>query len=335
MDNRVTRKRLSDFLAYEWIFVIIICVLSIVVWELVYMVGEVRLTVGQNFKFYYDQTIDNKDGKLYSLISDKSISYDILSLDYELLSEKYNVLSSRLVLKEGDILITDCKQDYTQPEDGSQPQPLQVRLKSAVDNLYGYSFNQMLIDAQTYLRDNFIKDDKKAVAFDGCDYDNLDQDKIALVFRNRMKKDNRFRTEVQIQNGIELEKGRVQKLYKEVIDFQKLLSLKDSKPDLFFIYTKGEQNLQFADDRDKPYYQSIVKNEENSNRKNNIYALKVNALATQGKTDPSTYFTMNDKQSAEDVCIMAFNFRSAQPHLQYECICFINTIVRECSDLLD
>ena len=160
MDNRVTRKRLSDFLAYEWIFVIIICVLSIVVWELVYMVGEVRLTVGQNFKFYYDQTIDNKDGKLYSLIEEKSISYDILSLDYEQLSEKYNVLSSRLVLKEGDILITDCKQDYTQPEDGSQPQPLQVRLKSAVDNLYGYSFNQMLIDAQTYLRDNFIKDDK-------------------------------------------------------------------------------------------------------------------------------------------------------------------------------
>ena len=224
MDNRVTRKRLSDFLAYEWIFVIIICVLSIVVWELIYSIGEVRLTVGQNFKYYYDQTIDSKDGKLYSLINDKSISYDILSLDYEQLNEKYNVLSSRLVLKEGDILITDCKQDYTQPEDGSQPQPLQVRAKSMVDNFYGYSFNQMLSDAQNYLLDNFIKEDKKAVAFDGYDYDNLDQDKISLVFRNRMKKDNRFRTEFQIQNGIELEKGRVQKLYKEVIDFEKLLS---------------------------------------------------------------------------------------------------------------
>ena len=55
MDNKLTKKRLSDFLAYEWILTIIIAVAAIVVWELVYTMSAVRLTVGQAFKYYYDE----------------------------------------------------------------------------------------------------------------------------------------------------------------------------------------------------------------------------------------------------------------------------------------
>jgi hypothetical protein len=54
MDNKITKNRLSNFLAYEWIVIIIVCVVLIFVWEIVYTVGAVRLTAGQKFNFYFD-----------------------------------------------------------------------------------------------------------------------------------------------------------------------------------------------------------------------------------------------------------------------------------------
>ena len=67
-----------------------------------------------------------------------------------------------------------------------------------------------------------------------------------------------------------------------------------------------------------------------------IYAINLGAMPTvEGKTNPSDLCTMRDSESAENVCIMVFDFRSYQPHLQFETISFINTIVRNCSTLLD
>ena len=57
MDNKLTKKRLHDLLSYEWILMIIICVVSIVFWEIVYDFSAVKLTAGQNFRYYFDYNI--------------------------------------------------------------------------------------------------------------------------------------------------------------------------------------------------------------------------------------------------------------------------------------
>lgn len=344
MDNKITKRRLSDFLAYEWILMIVISIVAIVVWELAYTIGAVRLTVGQEFKFYYDQTIMGDSSVLHDLFDDKNtFSYDVLSVSSESLTSEYNVLATRLTVQEGDILITDCKGIDDVPEN-PEDKPKEIRAKTMIDNYYGYSFEQMLADGQNYLLTTFMKDGSTQSVFDTYNESNLDQAKIESVFRARMKKDNRFRKESQIKDGIKLETERVKQLYKELICFEELLSHKnDSAYDgLFLKYTKYEQTFNRLDENseDKEYWEKAVQEEKDNGRENLVYALKVEGLtkhATTEHSNPSKYFTVRgaEEATAKDVCIMAFNFRSYQPHLQYECISFINTIVRECSNIYD
>ena len=98
MDSKITKKRLSNFLSYEWIVLIIFCVLSIIVWELVYTMTSVRLTVGQKFKFYYDY--DLYSGANSTLVShlkeDEAFSYDVQNISAEWLLEANDLLSTRL-----------------------------------------------------------------------------------------------------------------------------------------------------------------------------------------------------------------------------------------------
>ena len=352
MDNRITKKRLSDFLAYEWIVMIIIAVISIVVWEFAYTVGSVRLTVGQQFKFYYDQAISSTNmDKLYSLMWDKNdervFSYDVLSFDSESLTSDYNVLSVRLSVQEGDVIVTDCKQPADDAEDKS------IRAKTIIDSMYGYSFNQMLKDAKIYLRDNYLKDELKTTTdytanpdadLDAATlYENLDESKIEARFRLRMRKDNRFRSESQKLDGIKDEKVRLENLCKEVKDFEKLLNLESTRSDLFFKYTKYEQTMNSAErQEDKEDYQKLVERETAAGRANNIYGLKVenlnkdaNGTPYENKSNPTDYFKCMGTDNAKDVVILAFDFWKYQYDLQFETISFINAIVRDCSTILD
>ena len=344
MDNKITKRRLSDFLAYEWILMIVISIVAIVVWELAYTIGAVRLTVGQEFKFYYDQTIIGDTSELHDLLNEKNtFSYDVLSVNSETLTSEYNVLSTRLTVQEGDVLVTDCQGIDIVPEN-SEEKPAEIRVKTMIDNYYGYSFEKMLEDGQNYLLTTFMKYGKTNDVFTAYDESNIDENKVESVFRSRMKKDNRFRKESQIKDGIQLELGRVKNLYKELIDFAKLLGYKTANAeddDLFLRYTKYEQTLNRLDDNseDKEYWEKAVQEEKDNGRENLVYALKVEGLvkhSTTENTNPSKYFTVRgaEEATAKDVCIMVFNFRSYQPHLQYECISFINTIVRECSNIL-
>lgn len=344
MDNKITRKRLSDFLAYEWIVVIIVIIASIIAWELAYTIGSVKLTVGQEFKYYYDQNVySTGEGKLYSLMLDKkALSYDILEFYGESLSSDFNVLSTRLSVQEGDIIITDSKE----AEEGQPAQ--QVRAKSIVDHMSGVSFEKLLKDAKTYLRDNFLQDGLKTVsdytANPDADldlavlYENLDSAKIQAHFLKRMRKDNRYRTDTQKAEGIELEKVRIEKLCTEVQDFEKLILAESTHPDLFFRYTRFEQSLAFAEEqRDKERYEEYLKEQQEC-----IYGLNVSALKDyntdkgEQKTNPTEYFTLiGSNGKADNIVIMAFDFWDYQYDLQFETISFINTIVRQCSDILD
>ena len=335
MDNRITKKRLSAFLSYEWILVIVICVAMVAVWELIYTVASVKLSVGQRFKYYFDVNVFGSDVAVEKTIDDDSVfSYDVLEYSGEQLSTAYNVLANRLATYDGDVMFTDCRDNSTAEE------KKEIRAKFVVDNYYGYSFEVLLKDAQNYLLENFMKDGLTAEkVFSEYNLNNFDRAKIEQTFRNRMKKDNRFRKEADIQNGVGLEQYRVQKLYAEVIDFSKLLSLKETHPDLFMVYTMYEQSIEFPGKIDVEYFKRQYQKEIDAGRVNQIYALKLDALAKyktgNTKTDPSNYVVYYGEYTAKDVCITVLDFKSEQPHLQFETISFINAIVRDCSNLLD
>jgi hypothetical protein len=344
MDNKITKNRLSNFLAYEWILIIIVCVALIFVWEIVYTVGAVRLTAGQKFNFYFDERVDGKTDAVYQVISNDVFSYDVITVTGEQLSGDFNVLTARLAIQEGDILFTTNKQEYTQGEEGSNEVPTakKVRVKEMIDDIGLYSLEQMLKDGQDYLLQEFFVSGADYTAFNSFNQSNIDKTKVEKVFRERLKNDNRFRKESQILDGIKLEEKRVESLYKNLIDFAKVLALKDTCPELFTIYTKGEQSLAFSTDSDDiNRWTSVVNAEKNNGRENQIYAINLGAFTSsqyfdnKTKSNPSKFFTLTGSESAENICVTVFNFKSYQPHLQYETISFINTFIKECSTILD
>ena len=329
MDNKLTKRRLSDYLSYEWILMIVVAVVMIVVWEFAYTVGAVRLTVGQDFKYYYDESISSLSATDFDdlLTSDGTFSYDVLKRHYETLTSDYNVLSIRLSIQEGDVLITDSKE----PEEGATGDERLIRAKSAIDNFdYNiYCLDTMLSDAITYLN-QFV--DGEVVGNYQVDIAKLNDSKINDLFLERMKKDNRFRSEEQKQEGFKLEKGRIEKLLKEVSDFKYFL---DNAPDsAFYRYTKYSQTFEYTENaEEKANYETRMNKEISEGRENARYAINAAGL-TGGAHNPSEYFKMSGADNADNVVIMAFNFLEYQPHLQFEVISFFNTVIRTCSNFI-
>ena len=71
MDNKLTKKRLSDFLSYEWIIILVAIIAAIFVLELIYTVSATRITTGQKFTFYLDQdiyTYESSDKDIFDLL---------------------------------------------------------------------------------------------------------------------------------------------------------------------------------------------------------------------------------------------------------------------------
>ncbi len=313
MDNKITKRRLHDFLAYEWIAIIAVIIAGIIAWNLIFTMTGVRLTVGQDFKFFYDETIESSSSNdVYELFERKDasgktvFSYDILKFGHEALLSEYNVLRDRLTVQEGDVIITDASEPS---EEGGT-----VRAEAIVDNYPVCDFESLKDDAEKYLaqflKDNYLEQDGNVkVGVDVTDFSNFDASKIEAVFRQRMKKDNRYRTESQKQEGIKLEKERISDLCREVKKFRYLLEQGD---EYFFKY--------------KRYDQTVDKR----------YGLKVESLSGGAEKDsPSKYFKKKGATDAKDVVILVFDLIEHQPHLQFEAIAFINAIVYGCSNLYD
>ena len=328
MDNKITKKRLYNLLSYEWILMCFIIAAAMIAWELIYTIGAVRLTPGQQFKYYLDQSIYMGDNvELFNLVKDDdALSYDVLKFDTEALISGSNVLATRLTIYDGDIIFTDSVGSNSQTKKN-------IRAKEVVDLFSIYPLEDLVIDAQKYLKDNFLTDGITAENAE-LEYENLSKEKIKNVFLNRMKGDNRFRTEQEKADGIKLEEQRIEKLCAEIKDFKKFLNHAiNNQPELLYRYTKYEQvydNSKLDGINEEDY--AIIYHEEEQRRPNAIYGINVAEL--KGGTDPSNYVKVENASDAKDVVMMAFNFLEQQPHLQFEVISFMNTIIRTCSNII-
>lgn len=329
MDNRLTKRRLSDFLSYEWIMIIVVIIAAIILWELVYTMTAVKLTSGQQFKYYYDQNMSSlNDSEFYSIITDNddpTFSYDVLSIGSEALSSEYNVLNVRLSVYEGDVIFTDSVEE----ENGAS------RAKSIIDSERVYVMGDLLTDGVNYLA-KFLKDefkdvsDVKSAVFD---YGNLDENKIRANFLERMKKDNRFRSDAQKEEGFSLECERIKKVCAELEKFDYLMSVGEEKG-LFYRYTKYSQS--FKESQDNADLQAALDNEISEGRENAVYGINLEKL-TGGKRSVAEYFRRADKTDAVGAVLLAFDFYDVADakltDLQFETVSFINKIVDEFSDI--
>lgn len=309
MDALVTKKRLSDLLAYDWLKMIIIAICGIVLFEIIFTVSAVRLAPGQTFNYYYDiNIVEEKD--VYNLVKD-SFSYDVIGgVKSEKLSKDYDVLQYRASTNDPDAIITD-----TVVDDSGQ-----VRAKSLIDNYVFYSFEALYSDAFNYV----------SRFYDG---DTLNTEKVKEHFLSRQKGDNRFRSQAEKDKGILDEIKRIENLKVDVDDFGRFLSGADES--LFFRYTKFAQTYEFLEDeKAKANYQKAIENAEKNGRANAIYGLNVSELKG-GSVDPSEMFRVAGNSTADNVIIMIFNHAIVDDKenvLQFETITFLMKIIRTCSD---
>lgn len=285
----------------------------IFVWELIFQVASVRVTMGQTFKYFVDYTvtINNESSFQQLLVDEKALdSLNILKLDRETLDKENNVLFTRLELKDGDVIFTDKVKD----EDGY------ARAQAIIDNGYVYTLDRLLSDAENYL-ESFKTNGE------------FDDAKIQANFLQRMSRDNRFRTEQEKADGIVAEKARILRLSSEVQDFRYLLSQDD---ELFFRYTRFEQTYEIAIEENKLGYLKNIEFEKNNGRENARYGINLGKLkGNANKKSIASYFSVTGEQGAENVVLMAFDFFNNQPNEQFEVITFINSIVRSCSNIFE
>lgn len=335
MDNKITKKRLSDFIAYEWVAIVVVIAIIVAGWEVFYALFSVRLTPGQKFKYFIDYNVTISNGVELHQISTSNFSYDVLESGSEWLSnagfsDSFNLLEDRLRSYDGDIIFTDSLA-VDKPT-----KKLNVRSKSLVDIYNVYSLNKLLSDARTYVRDNFFADEYKNQAIETISYteDKIDNQKLEQVFLARMKGDNRFRTAEQKSLGVESEKQRIAQLCKEITDFAKFIDYANTqKPELLYRYTRFEQSVQVAinDNNEADRIQAEQNYQRELNyRPNEPYGINLEHL-TNGTVNPSRYFKAGDNVDAKHLVLMLFDFRIIQPHLQYEAISFVNSIIREFS----
>lgn len=316
MENKITRKRLSDMFAYEWIMIAAVILAAIFLLELFYSLFSVKLTTGQQFRIFYDtKIIDSSEDLVYLLEKKNTFSFDVLDLATETVDSTGNVLSARDVLGMGDVIITDAEKD-------EEDETAFTRAENIAMGLTMYTMDELLADAEEYL------DSLKAAPDGGYSYEELDHSLIERGFNERLGKDNRFRTAEQKTEGLALEEERIEKLTRNYADFKKLLELDDQ------LVAAGEEGI---------FYRSKL-NGETEER----YGLRAAEL-TNGKEAASKFFSI-DKYgenyeiiiSSENVIIMFFdryedsnNYEyKGKGALQFELLSFISVVVRECSDLL-
>lgn len=332
MDNKITKKRLSHLLAYEWITVLLAMAAAIVCWALLFSVTSVQPTVGQAFKYYLDENINGQNqSEFYDGLAEGSVfSYDVLTVSSESLLASTNVLSVRLSIYEGDVIISST--DDTDVKNGAAE-------KLVDDYTRMYDLDKLNDDAAEYLA-KFLKDEfnrldgeeKKSAA---RSYSNLDEDKIDARFSERMKGDNRFKTDAQKKEGKQKERDRIKNLCEQATDFNRLLT---ERSDIFFTYTRYEQSAENAKGTDdEASYRDLYEQEVAAGRKDVKYGLRLDKFSETEKKgeDPSHFFRADGKADATGITVLAFDFLEQQPDLQFEVISFMNHLVRRFSTILD
>ena len=157
MDNKITKRRLSNMLSYDWIFILVVVVVACVAWSLIYTMAGVRLSAGQTFNIQYYYTVSaSKSGELADDLEEKNVfSYDVIGgVGTEALDEKYGaqILQARASTHEGDVMVIDSKPvKDTVTVDGKETEVEVSNFMAFVDGYPMYDMEALLADAESYL----------------------------------------------------------------------------------------------------------------------------------------------------------------------------------------
>lgn len=330
MDNKITKKRLGNLFAYDWIMMIVAMFICVIAWELLYAFTSVTLTPGQGFYYYYDYEINGGNNDSFKRYLSNTFSYDILewrgsSMPAEKIDQ--DVIELRYAVNEVDVVFTS-----TRAVENAQTGYQVSRAKKLIDRYDAYDFRELYSDCEKYLS-QFLKDGKTNV----LDFNEYDLAKIKSHFHKRQSGDNRYKwNKISEQDEID----RISKLCKELADFKIVLDYEAGLPreeSIFYYYHKYEFSLSSStSESQKAKYQEKYDLEGGEKP----FGLKLENLpndTTGENKKPSVdeFFRMENASDSKNVILTVFDVAYLQPDLQFETISFVNTVVRSFSTILN
>lgn len=227
MDAKITKKRLGLLLSYDWIKIAAICAAAVMLWLVLLTSLATRATKGQCFDIYTYIGVrlsTNELGSLDTLQEKNALSNDVLDLtSYTLNEDGYEdmILSVRFQTGEGDIMLIA---DTADTVDGSGNVTRYGGLRdylsgymscsaclntdlTGYEDQNGYVYTNYFADCEEYLNGFFFTDGQP-------DYENgtLDKEIAEARFRERIKKDKRYKKEAQKAAAVQGEFERLENL---------------------------------------------------------------------------------------------------------------------------
>ena len=326
MDNKITKARLTNLLAYDWIKILVLVLAVVLVWSLAFTIGAPRASVGQMFNvFYYgDFSYTQGPGTINSVAQKAgAYSYDVLDVDSrEIFTDYYATIMAAVdAAHEGDIMITTDSADKIEK--------CNSEFRNFIDG-YGvsvYDYDSLIKDAKNYcLVNNFV-----VLQADGSYA--LNERAISDYFANRMQKDPRFKKieSEKYKKGVLDEIARIKSVWNNAVILEDCLT---NHPEIRYNYAR---------------YTQLVKSDPESytdevylNSKELTYGINLGAL-TGGPVDVNSEYSkaiIDDKgemisASANSIVICVFNYLPHQPDLQFETLGFVNFMIARYSNFLN
>jgi hypothetical protein len=199
MDAKITKKRLSALLSYDWLKIVGLCLALIIVWTLVFTVTATRMRPSQQFTVFNHQAnlaLDDAFYDHYSAISNDGVfSYEVIEQnvnDFASNREYARTLAeARLAVDEGDVMLVpglfDPATAYKDENTG----------ETAYHRTYVESFTYSF-RANVWKVDDYLTGLEKYLNgfYDGgWEEGTLNESKVNTAFRARAKanKDKRFK----------------------------------------------------------------------------------------------------------------------------------------------
>lgn len=310
MDAKITKARLNDMFAYDWIKIIALTVAVVCLWSLLYAFTGVKLSPGQEFTFIVRSVNFNEKeiSDFTESLEKKGIfSYEVQSVVYNAITagnyEENTAFEAGMRAGEGDLFIVEDDAKFDENGDFIQNENNIYQtsdLKAYIDRNIVCSLEDMIAYAKDYCAQFYVDGD---ISGNGV----IDEEFLEQNFRERVKKDNRFRKEKAVQEGIAEERKRIENYLGEALSLEQTLA---ANPDIVVKYRKYEQSAKLWPDK------NYVVEEEKT------YAIDLYKLV--GATDIVRGESGSDCRGMT-ICFM--NFTKANGDLFYESIAAMNYFI--------
>ena len=326
MDNRFTKKRVANMISYDWIKMVVLVVAIVFLWVLAFTIGSPRASKGQTFGIFYfhggDYRYSANPTELGENMKKEGVfSYDVLDFNVREIGETYaEILLTSNSVQEGDVMIT-----VDHPKGIEE---LNSPFRILIDG-YGeifYDYYDLIADAKEYcLANGFVYANNGTYL--------LNEQKITEYFVERMQKDPRFRDEnsQRYKDGIQGEIERIKRVWNNAVMLEDCLT---AHPEIKYSYLRYTQS-SLVD-------ASALDEELVANEKEKVYGINLGRLTGGQQVITSDfYYNLYDEEgkvigsSAEGIVLCVYDYYVYQPHLQFETLSFVNSIIAKYSNFLN